>query len=120
MAPSLGDTARARVHYSPSFSKIAEESKVWKIPINVLIRRLGRLNLLTDWQERRLSMEATIKNKIKDSAEPDGMCKESMEVPLLWFTALKKLWELNIDRTHIANRLKLQLSELESNLENLI
>ncbi len=81
----------------------------WGVSVFALIRRLHKLQILSDWQYRTFCIQASERGYRKQ--EPEPMDREFSSV---WRMVLTELWKERITKTNIARILKLPPDEIES------
>lgn len=95
-----------RVH---TLNQVIEAKKRWGVSVMALIVRLARLGIITDWQYRSFSIQATERGYRK--AEPFGLVREKS---VIWQKVLTALWNERTTKQHIAEDLHVPADELEN------
>jgi hypothetical protein len=92
-----------------TLNQIIEAKKRWGVSVIALIVRLGRLGVLSEWQYRTFTIQATENGYRK--AEPFGM---RQELSTVWQKVLIALWNERVTKDEIANQLHIPVEEIEN------
>jgi Zn-dependent peptidase ImmA (M78 family)/DNA-binding XRE family transcriptional regulator len=92
-----------------TLNQIIEAKKRWGVSVIALIVRLGRLGVLSEWQYRTFTIQATENGYRK--AEPFGLQRELSSV---WQKVLIALWNERVTKGEIANQLHIPVEEIEN------
>jgi hypothetical protein len=93
----------------PTFAKLVEIKKTWRVSLAALIHRLHRLRMLSEWQYRSLCIE--ISRQGYRTKEIDGYPhRESSQVLAKAFNELR---ETRISHSDVARSLHIPINELE-------
>jgi Zn-dependent peptidase ImmA (M78 family)/DNA-binding XRE family transcriptional regulator len=95
-----------RVH---TLNQLIEGKKRWGVSVMALIVRLGKLQILSDWQYRTFAIQATERGYRK--SEPFG---RSRELSIVWKKVLTVLWAERTTKEDIARQLLMPPEELEN------
>lgn len=93
----------------PTFTKLIEVKKTWRVSLAALVHRLHRLRVLNDWQYRNLCIQIS-RNGYRDR-EIDGLAEREKSQVLA--KAFDELRASGLSRTDVARALYLPASELE-------
>lgn len=99
----------AHVPRFPTLATIVKLKKIWKTSVAALTYRLHALNILSDWEYRRLYIQ--ISRERFRTREPNSEPRESSQVLPKIFAALR---EDGLTRSKVAHALCIPQSELES------
>lgn len=98
----------------PSLSAIISLKSIWRVSAAALVRRWRDLELLTEWQYRRLSIELSRHDYLKKEPKPILKPETSKLLPMLF----QALAEDGISKNDIAQELGCFASELDALMFN--
>lgn len=97
----------AKAYRYPSFSDLVKLKKSWMVSVAALNRRLHELEMLSDWEYRKLCIQIA---KHDRNREPESGPRETSQVFVKIFEALHRM---GISRWQVAKELFVYQSELE-------
>lgn len=100
---------RSRILHVRSLDQLIKAKRRWGVSLSSMTYRLGKLGVLTEWQNRGYFIE--INRRGFRTNEPEPMARETSFV---WQTVFRELWKDRLTKTHIAKELQIPSEELES------
>ncbi len=97
----------AQIPATPNLNTLIKLKKYWIVAVSALVYRLNQLNLLTEWHYRSLYIE--IGKRGYRTREPE---EASREMSLIFPKILKMFREEGLSKTHIAQKICLNVEDI--------